>query len=86
MTKAKCITFQKNNKVNKKSQFHIDNKPVSNVSEFTYLGINITANGNFTPTLTSLSSEGMKAIFALNSKFELIRLPQKLLSNYLIPP
>ena len=44
--KTKCITFQKNNNVNKKSQFYIDNKPVSNVSEFTYLGINITANGN----------------------------------------
>ena len=76
-TCSKCITFQKNNKVNKKSQFYIDNKPVSNVSEFTYLGINITANGNFIPTLTNLSSKGMKAIFALNSKFKLKRLPPK---------
>ena len=56
MKKTKCITFQKNNKVNKNSQFYIHNKPVSNVSELTYLGINITANGNFTPTLTNLSS------------------------------
>ena len=51
--KTTCITFQKNNKVNKKSQFYIDNKPVSNVSEFAYLGSNITANGNFTPTSTN---------------------------------
>ena len=76
-TKTKCITFQKNNKVNKKSQFYIYNKPVSNVSEFTYLGINITANGNFTPTLTNLSSKGIKAIFASSSKFKLKPLPQK---------
>ena len=69
------LLFRKNNKVNKKSQFYIDKKPVSNVSEFTYLGINITANDNFTPTLTNLSSKGMTAIFASNSKFKLNRLP-----------
>ena len=77
MKKTKFITFQKNNKVNKKPQFYIDNKPLSNVSEFTYLEINITANGNFTPTLTNLSSKAMKAIFALNSKFKLKRLAPK---------
>ena len=39
--KTKCMTFQKQNKVNKKSSLFIDGKVVQNVSEFTCLGVNI---------------------------------------------
>ena len=65
MKKTTCITFQKNNKVNKKSQFYIDNKPVSNVSEFTYHGSNITANGNFTPNINKPIIQRYEGYFCL---------------------
>ena len=47
MKNTKCITFQKQNKVNKRSSFFIDGKVVQSVLEFTYLGVNIKSNGSF---------------------------------------
>ena len=41
--KTKCITFQKKNKVNKNDIFHIGGYFVSNICEFTYLGLTINA-------------------------------------------
>ena len=55
MKKTKCITFQKQNKVNKRSSFFKDGKVVQNISEFTYLGVNIKFNGSFQSTLKNLS-------------------------------
>ena len=77
MKKTKCITFQKQNKVNKRSSFFIDGKVVQNVSEFTYLGVNIKSNDSFQSTLKSLSCKASSAIFALNSRFKLNKIPVK---------
>ena len=38
---AKCITFQKKNKVNKNDTFHINGTPLANVNEFVYLGLEL---------------------------------------------
>ena len=65
MKKTKCITFQKQNKANKKSSLFIEGKVVQNVSEFTYLGINIKSNGSFQSILKNLSCKASCAIFAL---------------------
>ena len=78
MKKTKCITFQKQNKVNKRSSFFIDGKVVENVSEFTCLGVNIKSNGSFKSTLRNLSCKASSAIFAINSTL------LKQLLNYLI--
>ena len=70
MKKTKCITFQKQNKVNKRSSFFIDGQGVQNVSEFTYLGVNIKSSGSFQSTLKNLSCKASSAIFALNCRFK----------------
>ena len=77
MKNTKCITFQKQNKVNKRSSLFIDGKVVQNVSEFTYLGVNIKSNGSFQSTLKSLSCKASCPIFALNSRFKLNKIPVK---------
>ena len=77
MKKTKCITFQKQSKVNRRSSFFIDGKVVQNVSEFIYLGVNIKSNGSFHSTLKNLSCKASSAIFALNSRFKLNKIPVK---------
>ena len=64
MKKTKCITFQKQNKVDKRSSFFTDGKVVQNVSEFTYLGVNIKSNGSFQSTLKNLSCKASTNIRA----------------------
>ena len=49
-TKTQCITFQKKNKSNKTDIFTVGNCILSNVCEFTYLGIKINASGSFRST------------------------------------
>ena len=77
MKKTKCITLQKQNKVNKRSSLFIDGKIVQNVSEFTYLGVDVKFNGSFQSTLKNLSCIASYAIFALNSRFKLNTIPVK---------
>ena len=75
--KTKCITFQKQNTVNKRSSFFINGKVVQNVSEFACLGVNIKSNRSFQSTLKNLSCKASSAIFALNSRFKLNKNPVK---------
>ena len=55
--KIKCITFQKKNKVNKNDIFHIGGYFVSNICEFTYLGLTINAAGSFKSSIEYLSQK-----------------------------
>ena len=77
MKKTKCIAFQKQSKINKRSSFSIHGKVVQNVSEFTYLGVNIKSSGSFQSTLKNLSFKASSAIFALNSRFNSNKIPVK---------
>ena len=56
----------------------LKNGPIENVKQIKYLGITITKkNCSFQPTLKEYGNKIMKAIFALNSKINLILLPVK---------
>ena len=64
--KIKCITFQKKNKVNKNDIFHTGGYFVSNICEFTYLGLTINTAGSFKSSVEYLSQKARRACFALN--------------------
>ena len=70
------MTFYKNN-TKYKQNFSINNSPLENVTEFTYLGITINAACNFKDTLSILSSKANRALLALNSRFKIKFLPIK---------
>ena len=87
--KTKCITFQKKNKVNKNDIFHIGGYFVSNICEFTYLGLTINAAGSFKSSIEYLSQKARRACFALNQKIKLRHIPVnialKLFDAYVTP-
>ena len=72
--KAKCIKFLKVSKLYNKS-FNIGNTPLENVKEFRYLGITINGAGSFQPAMRDLGDKANRAIFSLNSRYKLNKLP-----------
>ena len=73
--KTKCITFQKKNKVDKNDIFHMGGYFVSNICEFTYLGLTIYAAGSFKSSIEYLIQKARRACFALNRKIKLRHIP-----------
>ena len=74
-TKTKCITFQKKNKLNKTELFTVGNCILSNVCEFTYLGIKINASASFRTTPKFLGEKANRACFALNNHLKVRDIP-----------
>ena len=74
-TKTKCITFQKKNKLNKTELFTVGNCILSNVCEFTYLGIKINASGSFRSSPKFLGENANRACFALNNHLKVRDIP-----------
>ena len=70
------MTFHKRNKKYNKT-FLIDNAPLENVTDYTYLGLNIDASCSFKGAHKLLASKANRASFALNSRFKLKLLPVK---------
>jgi hypothetical protein len=61
-------------------QLFYDNKLLAVVKHFTYLGVNISSNGNYYRAQKSLSDQALKALFSLNFLFDEVSLsiPEKL--------
>ena len=79
--KTKFMIFTKGNHT-EKSTFKLKNPNIENVKEFKYLRVIISKkNCSFQPNLKELSKKGLKAVFALNSKIKLTRLPVKVVLN-----
>ena len=87
--KTKVMIFNRGNKLIN-TKFHTKTAELQNVKEFKYLGITISANNcTFSPTIRDLSIKANRAVFALNSKIKLSKLPTKLalrLFNSLVLP
>ena len=68
---------------------NIGKTPFENVKEFTYLGITINGGGSFQPAMRDLSDKPNRAIFSLNSRYKLNKLPLniafKLFDNMIMP-
>ena len=76
-TKSKHILFTSKNKINKKDNFNIGEHYLENVSQFTYLGVDINAAGSFKVSMDILSTKANKAKYALNNIAKLKLLPIK---------
>ena len=89
MTKTKCMSFQSENKKCKKVQLRVNNSVIENVSEYKCLLMTINGAGSLSPTLSNSSEKARRAIFALNNRFSLKRLPVrialKLFDSYISP-
>ena len=87
--KTKVMIFNRGNKMIK-TTFHSKNAILENVKTFKYLGFSISANNcSFIPTVEDLSIKANRAVYALNNKIKLSRLPTRLalkLFNSLISP
>ena len=57
--------------------FHIDNESINITQEYTYLGVSITASGNFTLAQEHFKDKALKVMFALRKYTEVDRLPVK---------
>ena len=76
--KTKTIVFNRGNKLCK-TRIYLKNKLIECVKEFKYLGFYISAkNCNFLKTISDLKTKANRAIFALNNKIKLSKLPTKL--------
>ena len=70
-----ALHSRKKCRVNKKDSFFFNDKILENVNEYKYLGITINSAGSFNPTFNILSNKAKRAIYALNSKYAIKRLP-----------
>ena len=51
------------------TQFHINNIPLINTRNYTYLGVKFNVNGKFTDAKQELYNKGLKALFKLKKCF-----------------
>ena len=76
--KTKVLVFNRGNKL-LKANIHINNVLSENGKSFKYLGFSISAkNCSFSKTLEYLSMKAKRAIFFMNNKFKLLKLPTRL--------
>lgn len=78
LKKTKIMIFQKSGRKSKNINFQYQNKSIEIVQEYTYLGIKLTSNGNFTLAQKSLCAKAMRAIFKIRKYVDLSKLPQKI--------
>ena len=86
---TKTMVFSRGNKL-AQCCLKYKNKNLENVKTFKYLGLSISSkNCNFNPTIDDVSVKANRAVFALNNKYEISKLPMKLaikLFNSFITP
>ena len=88
ISKTKCMKFYKINK-NYDHHFYLDGKEIDNVTEFTYLGVTINATCSFKICIQNLDVKATRALFAINSRYSLHKLPiniaLKLFDSLIVP-
>lgn len=67
--KTVVMVFKSGNRPEHVELFY-DNKLLNVVRNFTYLGVNLSSNGNFYRAQKSLADQALKALFSLNSLFD----------------
>ena len=78
LKKTKTMITQKNAwKPQESLSFHIDNENINFTQEYTYLGVSITASGNFALAQEHFKDKAIQAMFALRKYTEVDRLPVK---------
>ena len=79
--KTKVLVFNRGNKL-LKANIHLNNVLLENVKSFKYLRFSISAkNCSFSKPLEDLSMKANRAIFSINNKFKLSKLPTRSSGN-----
>ena len=78
--KTKCMQFMKIIKLHNQ-QFRFGNRTIKNVKEFTYLDITFNGSTSFQPASKELNNKANRALFSLNSKYKLSKLPLDIAIN-----
>ena len=71
--KTVAMTFKTGTRIENVDIFYDGNK-LNNVNKFTYLGVTLSANGSFYQAQKTLAQQAMKALFSLNSLFNIVSL------------
>ena len=66
------MVFKKHNRRTETVELLYNNQVLKVVKCFTYLGVNLSSNGNFNKSQKSLSEQSLKGLFSLNSVFDMI--------------
>ena len=72
------MIFQKCGRKPKNLHFYYQNQLIEIVQEYTYLGIKLTPNGNFTMAQKSLCEKALRAIFKIRKYTNISKLPHRL--------
>ena len=75
LKKTKIMIFQKCGRKPKNLHFYYQNQLIEIVQEYTYLGIKLTPNGNFTMAQQSLCEKALRAIFKIRKYTNISKLP-----------
>lgn len=77
--KTVVMVFKKGTRI-ENVELYYDNELLENVSKFTYLGVTLSFNGKFFQAQKSLAEQAIKALFSLNSLFDVLSLdiPEKI--------
>ena len=78
--KSKIMIFT-NKKLSKPPTFNINSKPLNQVDDYTYLGVKITASGNFSPHLKQIKDKALHAFFKLSRKINIRNLKPDIASK-----
>ena len=81
LKKTKIMIFQKCGRKPKNLHFYYQNQLTEIVQEYTYLGIKLTPNGNFTMAQKSLCEKALRAIFKIRKYTNISKLPHRLVSK-----
>ena len=73
---TRCLTFRKNMGFERNTLTNGE-IVIENFTSYTYLGMAISANGSFHMSAENLCSKAKRAIFAINNRFPLKKLPVK---------
>ena len=68
ITKSKVMIFSNSGRL-LSTQFHLNNTPLTNTKNYTYLGVKFSINGKFTDAQHEMYNKGLKALFKLKKCF-----------------
>ena len=81
LKKTKVMIFQNKTRTLQNQRFYLGDHLVEKTQEYTYLGVKLTSNGNFTAAKKQLSEKGLHALFGMRKYSNINRFPPKLASK-----
>ena len=81
LKKTKVMIFHNKTRTLTNQSFYLGDHLVKKTQEYTYLGVQLTSNGNFTAAKEQLSEKGLHALFGMRKYSNINRFSPKLASK-----